>query len=157
MRTWLARNYVAERSTFDASDLAIERDLLRYRKQLVGTMFRAGVPMLAGTDTPNAFCFPGFGLHDELALMVESGVSPLGALQAATRNPAIFMDATDRYGSVAPGKIADLVLLDSDPLKDIHNTTKISEVFLAGKEFDRAALDKMLRNAEAAAKAGVVN
>jgi imidazolonepropionase-like amidohydrolase len=67
------------------------------------------------------------------------------------------MDATDRYGSVAPGKIADLVLLDSDPLKDIHNTTKISEVFLPGKEFDRAALDKMLRNAEAAAKAGVVN
>jgi Amidohydrolase family len=157
MRTWLARNYVAERSTFDASDLAMERDLLRYRKQLVGTMFRAGVPMLAGTDTPNAFCFPGFGLHDELALMVESGVSPLGALQAATRNPAILMDATDRYGSVAPGKIADLVLLDSDPLKDIHNTTKISEVFLAGREFDRAALDKMLRNAEAAAKAGLVN
>lgn len=157
MRTWLARNYVAERSVFDASDLAIERDLLRYRKQLVGTMFRSAVPMLAGTDTPNAFCFPGFGLHDELALMVESGVSPLGALQAVTRNPAVFMDATDRYGSVAPGKTADLVLLDADPLKDIHNTTKISEVFLAGKEFDRAALDKMLRNAEAAAKAALVH
>jgi imidazolonepropionase-like amidohydrolase len=154
MRTWLSKNYVANRTDFDASDFAVERELLGYRKKLVGALFRAGVPILAGTDTPNPFCFPGFGVHDELALMVESGVSPLGALQAATRNPAVFMDVTDRYGSVAPGKIADLVLLDADPLNDIHNTTRISEVFLSGKEFDRAALDQMLRNAEGAAKSG---
>jgi adenine deaminase len=55
----------------------------------------------------------------------------------ATRNPALFMDATDKYGSVTPGKIADLVLLDADPLNDIHNTTTISEVFLSGKEYER--------------------
>jgi imidazolonepropionase-like amidohydrolase len=66
------------------------------------------------------------------------------------------MDTSDKYGSVTPGKMADLVLLDADPLKDIHNTTKISEVFLAGKEFDRAALDRMLRNAELAAKSASV-
>jgi amidohydrolase family protein len=157
MRTWLARNYVSERSVFDASDLATERNLLQYRKQLVGTMFRAGVLMLAGTDTPNAFCFPGFGLHDELALLVESGVTPLGALQAATRNAAIFMNAADRYGSVSEGRIADLVLLDADPLVDIHNTTKISAVFLSGKEFDRPTLDQMLKSAEAAAQSAAVN
>jgi cytosine/adenosine deaminase-related metal-dependent hydrolase len=98
----------------------------------------------------NEFCFPGFSLHDELTLLVESGLTPLAALQSATRNPAIFMDATDRYGSVAKGKIADLVLLDADPLQEIHNTTKIREVFLAGKEFDRAALDKILKDAETA-------
>jgi imidazolonepropionase-like amidohydrolase len=63
------------------------------------------------------------------------------------------MDATDKYWSVTAGKIADLVLLDADPLADIHNTTKIGEVFLAGKEFDLAALDRMLKNAETAAKA----
>jgi len=63
------------------------------------------------------------------------------------------MEATDKYGSVTTGKMADLVLLDADPLEDIHNTTKVSEVFLAGKEFDRAALDNMLRGAETAAKA----
>jgi imidazolonepropionase-like amidohydrolase len=63
------------------------------------------------------------------------------------------MNASDKYGSVTPGKIADLVLLDADPLKDIHNTTKISEVFLSGKEFDRAALDQMLRAAKAGPKA----
>ena len=66
------------------------------------------------------------------------------------------MDANDKYGSVAPGKIADLVLLDADPLKDVRNTKQILEVFLAGKEFDRAALDQMLRSAEAAAKAPAV-
>ncbi len=61
------------------------------------------------------------------------------------------MNATDRYGSVAPGNVADLVLLDADPLKDIHNTSKIREVFFAGKEFDRAALDAIVRKAEMAA------
>jgi ketosteroid isomerase-like protein len=151
LRTWLSKNAVMERKNFETSDFAIERELLNRRKWLVGKLFRAGVPMLAGTDTPNPFCFPGFGLHDELALMVESGVTPLGALQAATRNPALFLDATDKYGSVVPGKIADLVLLDADPLTDIRNTTKIREVFLGGKEFDRAALDEILRAAEAAA------
>ncbi len=108
--------------------------------------------MLAGTDVGNVFCFPGFSLHDELALLVESGVTPLGALQMATRNPAVFMDATDKYGSVTPGKVADLVLLDADPLQDIHNTTKIWEVFLNGKEYDRAALDQILASAEQSAK-----
>jgi len=137
--------------TFTAEDFAMQRQVFAHDQKLVGAMFRAGVPMLAGTDAHNPFCFPGFSLHDELALLVESGVSALGALQAATRNAAIFMEATDKYGSVAPGRVADLVVLDADPLKDIHNTTKISEVFLSGKEFDRAALDQMLRNAEAAA------
>jgi len=67
----------------------------------------------------------------------------------ATRNPALFMGLTAKYGSVMPGRIADLVLLDADPLQDIHNTTKISEVFLDGKEYDRAALDQLLKDAEA--------
>jgi len=139
--------------SWSSTDFALEGELFGFSKRLVGAMFRSGVPLLAGTDTGNPYCFPGFSLQDELGLLVESGVSPLGALQAATRNAAIFMDATDKYGSVTPGKIADLVLLDADPLTDIHNTTKVSEVFLEGKEFDRAALDNMLRGAETAAKA----
>ena len=151
MRTWLARVSVAERTNFDDSDFALERELFTRRKALVGKLFRGGVPLLAGTDTPNPWVFPGFGLHDELALLAESGVSPLGALQAATRNPALFLGATDKCGTVAPGKIADLVLLDADPLADIHNTTKIREVFLGGKEFDRSALDEILKKAETAA------
>jgi hypothetical protein len=152
-RDWLSAKDDFRLKSWSSADFALEGELFEFSKRLVGAMFRSGVPLLAGTDTGNPYCFPGFSLHDELGLLVESGVSPLGALQAATRNAAIFMDATDKYGSVTPGKIADLVLLDADPLKDIHNTTKISEVFLAGKEFDRAALDQTLRDAEATAKA----
>jgi hypothetical protein len=139
------------------ADFTSERQRFVYDQKVVAAMFAARVPMLAGTDTINPYCFPGFSLHDELALLVESGLTPLAALQAATSNAAAFMEARDNYGSVAPGKIADFVLLDANPLKDIRNTTKIAEVFLSGKEFDRAALDQMLQSAEAAAKQSPAN
>ena len=150
-RNWLNGN-LDPRMKDSASDFARMRGTFRAEQRVSGELFRAGVHMLAGTDVGNVFCFPGFSLHDELALLVESGVTPLGALQMATRNPAVFMDATDKYGSVTPGKVADLVLLDADPLQDIHNTTKIWEVFLNGKEYDRAALDQILASAEQSAK-----
>jgi len=119
--------------------------------RLVGLMYRAGVPILAGTDTMNPQCFPGFGIHDELALLVDAGLSPLAALQAATRNAAQFMGQLDRRGTIEAGKIADLVLLDEDPLADIHNTRSIRAVLLNGKLYPRAALDAMLSQAQALA------
>jgi len=146
-RDWMTGKADARMKEWSASEFGIRRAVFSEQSKLTGELFRAGVHMLAGTDSGNAFCFPGFSLHDELALLVESGVTPLGALQIATRNPALFMNATDKYGSVTVGKIADLVLLDADPLKDIHNTTKISEVFLSGKEFNRAALNQLLKDA----------
>lgn len=149
-RRWLAPRE-DPRKARTATDFAVEREAVVYKKKLVGAMFRAGIPMLAGTDAGNPYCFPGFSLHDELALLVESGLTPLAALKAATLNAAEFMNARDQYGSVAPGKIADLVLLDADPLQDIRNTTRIAEVFLDGREFDRATLDAMLKDAERAA------
>jgi ketosteroid isomerase-like protein len=152
-RDWISGKFDSRMKDSSASDFAVIRETYSEESRVTGEMFRAGVPMLAGTDVGNPFCFPGFSLHDELALLVESGVSPIGALQMATRNPAIFMNATDKYGSVTPGKVADLVLLDADPLLDIHNTTKISEVFLDGKEHDRAALDQILASAERSANA----
>ncbi|MGA2135681.1 MAG: amidohydrolase family protein [Bryobacteraceae bacterium] len=112
--------------------------------KIVGLMYRMGVPMLAGTDALNPHCFPGFSIHDELALLVDAGLPPLAALQAATRNAAQFMGQLDRRGTIEPGKIADLVLLDKDPLADIHNTRTIQAVVLNGKLFPRAALDGML-------------
>jgi|SRR5271169_378679 len=156
-RDWLEGKPDTRRKDFTAADYEVERELFSGKKKLVAAMFRSGVPLLAGTDAGNPYCFPGFSLHDELALLVESGVTPLAALQAATLNAAAFMNSSDRYGTIAPGKIADLVLLDADPLADIHNTTKISAVFLAGKEFDRPALDQMLKSAEAPAKSAAVN
>ena len=145
---WVSGKLEPRMREWSAPEFEVRTGIFRANSKLTGKLFHAGVPMLAGTDVGNAFCFPGFSLHDELVLLVESGVTPVGALQMATRNPALFMEATDKYGSVTPGKIADLVLLDADPIKDIHNTTKIREVFLGGKEFDRAALDRILKNAE---------
>jgi len=126
----------------------------RYRKNLeiVGKMRKAGVEFLAGTDTMNPFCFPGFSLHDELAYLVEAGLTPMEALQSATLNPARYLGREKDLGTVAPGKLADLVLLDADPLQDIHNTIKIRAVFTNGRFNDRAVLDKMLNDAKAAAK-----
>lgn len=119
--------------------------------RIVGLMYRAGVPILAGTDAMNPGCFPGFSIHDELALLVDAGLSPLAALQAATRNAAQFMGQLDRRGTIEAGKIADLVLLDADPLADIHNTRSIRTVVLNGKLYPREMLDAMLLNAEALA------
>ena len=151
-REWLTAKDDFRMKDWEAADFAIQREIYAFSQKLVGEMFRAGVPILAGTDTGNPYCFPGFSLHDELALLVESGLTPLAALRSATVDPAKFMNASDRYGSVASGKIADLVLLDADSLADIHNTTRIAAVFLSGKHFDRAALDQLLKEAQTAAK-----
>ncbi len=119
---------------------------------LVRAMHRAGVPFLAGTDTPGVpYVFPGFSLHDELALLVvEGGFTPLEALQAATRDPARFLGREKDLGTVEQGKLADLVLLDADPLIDIHNTTKIAAVVANGRLLPRDRLDQMLADVEAA-------
>ncbi|HEU4539433.1 MAG TPA: amidohydrolase family protein, partial [Polyangiaceae bacterium] len=85
-------------------------------ERLVGEMSRAGVGLLAGTDPPGRGVFPGFSLHDELALLVEAGLTPMQALQAATFNPALFLGLDATAGTVEPGKDADLVVLDADPL-----------------------------------------
>jgi imidazolonepropionase-like amidohydrolase len=119
--------------------------------KLVGLMYRSGVPILAGTDTMNPQCFPGFGIHDELALLVDAGLSPMAALQTATRNAAQFMGQLDHRGTIEAGKSADLVLLDKDPLADIHNTRSIQAVVLNGRLYTRAALDAMLAKAQALA------
>jgi len=80
----------------------------------------------------NPQCFPGFGIPDELALLADAGLSPLAALQAATRNAAEFMEQLDRCGTIEVGKTADLVLLDKDPLADIHNTRSIQALCSVG-------------------------
>ncbi len=98
-------------------EFELHRGLFKADEQMVGMMFRAGVPLLAGTDAMNPYCMPGFSLHDELALLVESGLTPLAALQAATLRPAEFLGRTAELGSVAPGKRADLVLLAASPCR----------------------------------------
>jgi imidazolonepropionase-like amidohydrolase len=115
---------------------------------LVAAMNKAGVGLLAGTDEMNPYCFPGFSLHDELGLLVKAGLTPLEALGTATINPARYFGKDQSHGTVEAGKDADLVLLDANPLDDIHNTTKIRAVVADGRLYDRAALDQILSNSE---------
>jgi len=133
------------------ADWADAHRLLPEELKFVGHMYRAGVGILAGTDAMNPYVLPGFSLHDELALLVEAGLPPMAALQAATINAARFMGQADRRGTIEVGKVADLVLLDRDPLADIHNSVSIRAVILGGKFMSRASLDAMLAEVEALA------
>ena len=139
---------IANRS---GGDNAGAKKVIEKQFELVGAMQKAGVPILAGTDTGNPFCFPGFSLHDELALLVIAGLTPVEALRSATLNPAKFFGLDQTLGTIEQGKIADLVLLDANPLADIRNTQRINAVVSNGRLFDRKALDKMLAEAEVAA------
>jgi imidazolonepropionase-like amidohydrolase len=122
------------------------------RGEITGMAAEEGVPIMSGSDTPSAYVFPGFALHDELELLVDAGLTPLQALQAATINPARFLNATDSLGTVEAGKLADLVLLEANPLEDIANTQRIRAVVLNGRLLDREALDALLTVAERAAR-----
>ncbi len=135
-----------------AEDWAMSKKVFSKELEIVGAMQRAGVEILAGTDTLNPYCFPGFSLHDELGLLVQSGLTPMQALQAATLNPARFLGREKDLGTIATGKIADLVLLDANPLDDIGNTRKISAVVFGGKFYSRASLDEMLAKIETLAR-----
>lgn len=150
----LAREWLRELATRDSESpidwLALytgwARDLTAARD--------AGVLLLAGSDPGAPMVFPGFSLHDELmALVQDGGLLPVDALRAATLNPARFLGSTDSLGAVEPGKLADLVLLDANPLENINNTRQIRAVVRNGRYLDRAALDRLLSETEAVVKA----
>ncbi|AMY07977.1 ankyrin repeat protein [Luteitalea pratensis] len=107
---------------------------------------QAGVTILAGTDAGflNSFNYPGAGLHDELALYVQNGLTPAQALSSATRSGPAWFGRLDTYGAISVGRAADMVLLDRNPLDDITATRTIRAVMLRGTVHDRAALDRML-------------
>lgn len=112
---------------------------------------QAGVTIMAGTDAGflNAFNYPGIGLHDELSLFVKEGLTPAQALSAATRAGPSWFGMLDRYGGIAAGKAADMVLLDANPLQDITATRRIDAVLLRGQVYDRKALDGLLQQTRA--------
>lgn len=118
---------------------------------LIAQMRRAGVKFMAGTDAPNPWAAPGTSLHQELALFVAAGFTPLEALEAATVNPAKYLGLLDSLGTVEKGKIADLVVLDANPLEDIRNTRRISAVVVRGKMINKSQLQNMLMSFEVAA------
>jgi imidazolonepropionase-like amidohydrolase len=140
--------------TMDTDPLPIRKRFVQMELEMTLAMFRAGVPFMAGTDTAaGVHIFPGFSLHQELALFVKAGLTPMEALQTATLNPAKFLGTISDMGTVQKGKFADLVLLDANPLDDIDNTRKIHGVVLAGRFLPRSELDALLHEAELAAAA----
>ena len=133
-----------------AEDFELARLVFKKQLEIVGAMRRAGVEFLAGTDALNPYCFPGFSLHDELALLVNAGLSPMEALQAATLNPARYLGKERDLGTLQIGKLADLVLLEANPLEDITNTQRINAVVSNGKLIPKSELQRMLAAIESA-------
>lgn len=141
---WLAMNIMIELGAEDPSQLVTIEYLSR---RLVRPLAEAGVPILAGTHAAaiTPFIFPGSSLHDELAALVNAGLSPLEALQSATIAPARFANQESDLGTVAAGKLADLVVLDANPLDHISNTRRTHAVVVNGRLLERPDLDALAR------------
>jgi imidazolonepropionase-like amidohydrolase len=151
-KTW--KRFTEEVEKENSGDtLETRKKFIEKELEVVQLMHKAGVPFLAGTDTPpGVYIFPGFSLHEELQRFVAAGFTPLEALQTATLNPAQFFGMQEQLGTIEKGKIADLVFLDANPLDDIRNTQKVGGVILNGRFYSRSDLQKILQNVEAAAK-----
>jgi hypothetical protein len=134
--------------------LAAEKLLVKKYLEIIGAMQRAGVKLMTGSDFgANPLLFPGWGVHDEMALLVKAGLTPIEAIQAATKNPATFLGLDRSVGTIEKGKLADIVVLGANPLEDINNTKKITAVLFEGQMFDRAQLNRMLASVAASAGA----
>jgi len=129
-----------------------KKRLFERELQLVGDMHRAGVRFMTGTDLSGAYVFAGFSVHHEMELLVLAGLTPLEALQAATKNPAIFLGEEKTSGTVEAGKVANLVLLEANPLDNIHNTQRINAVIVKGEYLSKQKLQSLLDQAAAEAK-----
>jgi imidazolonepropionase-like amidohydrolase len=131
-------------------------DLAKLKEVLIKDlqeMHKSGVRMMAGTDVATLLIYPGYSLHDELQLLVKYvGLTAMEAIISATRYPAEFFSIQNALGTIEKGKIADLVLVDANPLDDISNTKRIAAVVLNGKYFSKEARERMLAEVEAAAK-----
>ena len=132
-----------------SDDVAILRRNYPFQKTLVKALHDAGVPILAGTDSGSIISVPGFALHEELEILVQSGLTPFEALQSATIYPARYLRGEKEFGTVEEGKVADLILLRANPLADIANTKQIATVVVRGRCFDETELAQFLQQTPA--------
>jgi imidazolonepropionase-like amidohydrolase len=137
---WNVRNHYLK--TLPSEDK--RKKYVHLRNKMVYDLWKAGVPLMAGSDSPEWFLVQGFAIHDELESFVKAGLSPFAALQTATVYPATHLGIIDRTGTIEKGKEADLLLLDKNPLEDIRHTQMISGVLAGGKFYDRQAINGLL-------------
>lgn len=140
-RAWWQR-IGQNRATTTADSLAAQARISR-SLAIAGELARRGVKFLAGTDTPNPWLPAGLSLHAELAAFVEAGFTPAEALRTATVHPAEYFGRQEEWGLVEPGYVADLVLLQRNPLEDIANTRTVAGVIAAGRYLSRDALQEL--------------
>lgn len=136
----------AKQGYLDNPNFSVElgKEFVRIRRALIGEMNRQGAGLLLGSDAPQIFNVPGFAIHHEMRMMVDSGLTPYEVLRAGTFNVAEYFNETDSAGSIAVGKRADLVLLDADPLLDISHMTRLQAVWAAGYPLFKADIDARL-------------
>jgi imidazolonepropionase-like amidohydrolase len=138
---------------YGTDGIEVRKKFIEKELEVVQLLHKAGVPFLAGTDTPpGVYVFPGYSLHEELQRFVAAGFTPLEALQTATLNPVRFLGLDEQLGTIEKGKLADLVLLNGNPLEDISNTQKIAAVIVDGHYYSGKDLEKMLAGVAAAAR-----
>lgn len=121
----------------------LSRDIYRLARKQVATANEIGVPIMAGTDVTDSYVFAGFSIHDELEDLTKSGLSNLKAIQSATIIPAKFVGEDKNYGTIETGKIADLVILNKNPLEQIRNSKEIFGVVMNGIYYDQSKLKEL--------------
>jgi imidazolonepropionase-like amidohydrolase len=124
-------------------------DIVAFNRELMRAFLVAQIPIVAGTDAGIPGIVPGFSLHDELELLAGAGMTNLQVLESATRLPSEWLRVADDRGTVEPGKRADLLLLDADPLENVSNTRRIAAVVLRGRYLSRSMLDRRLKDLDA--------
>lgn len=147
-KSWIEKKYPSMQrgilQSLGTDSLAVRERFVRHELEIVHRLHAAGLQFLAGTDTPAGVdVTPGISLHQELQRFVAAGFTPLEALQTATLNPARFYGREKDFGSVQPGRIADLVLLSANPLQDITNTRTIAAVIADGRYLSKSAIDSL--------------
>ena len=123
---------------------ASARTMLETRRRLIRELHKAGAGLLLGSDAPQVWNVPGFSTHRELEVLVAAGLTPWQALETGTRNVARYFGTMKDTGTIEPGKRADLVLLDADPLADIRNTTRRAGVMLRGRWLSQGEIEARL-------------
>jgi imidazolonepropionase-like amidohydrolase len=129
-------------------------NILALRREVLAALHEAGVPVLLGTDSPQVFSVPGFSIHHEMQVMVESGLEPSHVLAAGTSAVADFLGMSEEMGTVAEGRRADLVLLEADPTVDVANFARRAGVVVAGRWIAAEEIEAELEAIAARAAAG---